>query len=107
MSQLPPFYAHVIRSYAYVNNIYYESVDRCSLPHNLWCGKLYSHVDKDWVAAGLYTIADLPIVQGKINVKAVGDLLIYFVVPFKPILQLFSLRMSPVYLSQMICSLLS
>ena len=71
MCQLPPFYAHVVRSYAYVNNIYYESVNGCSLPHNLWCGKLYSHVDKDWVATGLYTIANLPIIQGKIDVMAI------------------------------------
>ncbi len=50
LKQLPPFYAGVVQSYAHVNNLYnlyYNSIDTHTLPQNLWCGKLFSHIDWD------------------------------------------------------------
>ena len=71
LKQLPPFYTGIVRSYAHVNNLYYNSIDTHTLPQNLWCGKLFSHVDWDWIAVGYYTIADLLKSEGKIDVIAV------------------------------------
>ena len=34
-------------------------------------GLFFSHIDNDWISAGFYTVADLPIQAGKIDVIAV------------------------------------
>ena len=71
LNLLPPFYAGVVQSYAYTNNLFYEAFDSSQLPQNLWCGKVYSYVDWDWVNAGFFTVSDLPLVGDKIDVIAV------------------------------------
>ncbi len=71
LDKLQPFYATIICSYAYVNDLYYKSDPKIELPHNLWCGSLFPYIDQDWVAAGFYTVADLPVKGGRIDVIAV------------------------------------
>ena len=71
LNQLPPFYAGMVRSYAYTNNLFYEAFDSSQLPQKLWCGKVYSYVDWDWVKAGFFTVSDLPLIGDKIDVIAV------------------------------------
>ena len=71
LSKLPPFYAQVVCSYAHTNNLYYKAFDSNTLPQNLWCGVAFSHIDNDWISAGFYTVVDLPIQVGKIDVIAV------------------------------------
>ncbi len=71
LSKLPPFYAQVVCSYAHTNNLYYKAFDSNTLPQNLWCGAIFSHIDNDWISAGFYTVVDLPIQAGKIDVIAV------------------------------------
>ena len=71
LNQLPPFYAGVVCSYVYTNNLFYEAFNSSQLPQNLWCGKVYPYVDWDWVNAGFFTVSDLPLVGDKIDVIAV------------------------------------
>ncbi len=76
LSQLPPFYAGVICSYAYVNDLYYKNYDTSELLHNLWCGVLFLYIDPDWVKADLFTVANLPLANGKIDVMAIKQSLL-------------------------------
>ncbi len=71
LNQLPPFYAGVVHSYVYTNNLYYEAFDSSNLPQNLWCGKVYPYVDHNWVNAEFFTVSDLPLDGDKIDVIAV------------------------------------
>ena len=75
LDKLPPFYVTIVCSYAYVNDLYYKSEPRMELLHNLWCGSLFPYIDQDWVAAGFYTVADLPVKGGKIDVIVVKQCL--------------------------------
>ncbi len=71
LEKVLPFYAQILSSYTYVNNLYYESMDTSDLPHNLWFGAACPTINYLWVHAGLCTVADLPIVNSKIDVIAV------------------------------------
>ncbi len=75
---LPPFYTVIVHSYVRVNNLFYESAEfevLVSLPHNLWCGAVCDRVDWEWVSAGFFTVADLPVWYGKVDVIAVKQAL--------------------------------
>ncbi len=61
----------MVHSYAYASNLFYEAFNLSQLPQNLWCGKVYSYVDWDWVNVGFFTISDLPQIGDKIDVIAV------------------------------------
>ncbi len=71
LQKFPLFYANVLCSYAYTNNLYYQDIDDSSLPQNLWCGKAFAYIDYEWITAGFFTVADLPVLDGKIDVIAV------------------------------------
>ncbi len=69
--KFPPFYTNVLCSYAHTNNLYYQTIDDSSLPQNLWYGKALAYIDYDWMTAGFFMVADLPVVNGKIGIIAV------------------------------------
>ena len=72
LAGLTPFYQSVFYSYAYVNNLFYLSVkDKDTLPHNVWQSNLFPQVEWDWCNAGFRTLADLPVVEGQIQVNHV------------------------------------
>ncbi len=73
---IQPFYAGVIWSFALVNDLYYQEYDASSLPQNLWCGLVYSGINKHWCTAGYFTIGDLPFDEGRIDVNQVRSVLI-------------------------------
>ncbi len=61
----------MVCSYAYVNDLFYQYHNSDTLPHNLWCGETFSYVDWDWCRAGLFTAADLPKINGKLDVVSI------------------------------------
>ena len=73
LQPLDPFYAVMLQSFAHVNNLFYTNQDASTLPKNLWCGEVYSHIDRHWCAASFFTSVDLPLVNGQIDVKCVTN----------------------------------
>ncbi len=66
----------MVCSFALVNDLYYKNHDTSELPHNLWCGALFSYIDQDWIKANLFTVADLLLENSKIDVIAVKQKLL-------------------------------
>lgn len=86
---LPPFYTGVFRSYAHTNNLFYLK-DESGLPQNLWANLGGPKVCLDWCNHGLFTVADLPTLEGKIDFRRLTILtwiLIYFAAVCNSILE--------------------
>ncbi len=73
IQKLPPFYASILRSYIYVNNLFYESSKDKTLQINLWGTTGQAKIKCDWYAAGYFTIVDLPIQVGKLDFGVIAD----------------------------------
>ena len=56
---LPNFYAGVILSYCWVNDLFYKNNKNLSLSHNVWATWKAPEVNKRWVSVGLCTLNDL------------------------------------------------
>ena len=65
---LPPFYASMLRSYAMVNNLFYEQNQELELPYNLWYSTVFPFLDKKWCLAGVNNVLDLPITNNQISI---------------------------------------
>ncbi len=75
-AQIPQFYATIVCSYSYVNNLFYENaLNPVELPHNLWSNSVFSDVNALWCQVGFCTVPDLLVDDGKINVPAVTQAL--------------------------------
>ena len=68
---LSPFYWSMLRSYAYLNKLFYEANTAELLPRNIWFTLQFPFVDKDWHLAGINTLSDLPLANGKIVISNV------------------------------------
>ncbi len=64
---LEPFYASIIRSYALVNNIFFQKNRVLQLPVNLWCHPRSKHINMALAESGFCTVADLPLKNNKID----------------------------------------
>ncbi len=73
---LSPFYQSMLRSYAYLNNLFYEANTTELLPRNIWLTSQFPFIDKDWHLAGINTLSDLPLANGKIVISYVWDRLL-------------------------------
>ncbi len=73
ISCLPLFYAAMFRSYAHINNLFYESAKSEKLPMNIWGTVGQMKIRYDWCDAGFFTLADLPLSDGKIDFHAILD----------------------------------
>ncbi len=62
----------MVRSFADVNNLFYQENKELSLPLNLW---FMPFVNKTWLLAGFHTVLDLPIESGKISITVVKSAL--------------------------------
>ena len=78
LSCLPPFYAGMLSSFAYVNNLFYQSIDTSCLPQNLWLGCVNNFIDYKWCAASYLTAGDLPTVDSKLDLIQIIDKLMSF-----------------------------
>ncbi len=68
---LPPFYASMLRSYATVNNLFYEQNQALELPLNLWYSTVFPFLDKKWCLAGVTNMLDLLITNNQISISDV------------------------------------
>ncbi len=75
LTSLTPFYHSMVRSFAYVNNLFYQENKELSLPLNLWFIPGMPSVNKTWLSAGFCMVLDLPIESGKISITAVKSAL--------------------------------
>ena len=73
LTRIPSFYASVLHSYAFVNNLFYEANGQASLPYNIWFSSIFPFCDKNWYLSGVNTICDLPLAYGKIDFPSVQD----------------------------------
>ncbi len=73
LTEIPFFYASILHSYAFVNNLFYEANGQASLPYNIWFSSVFPFCDKNWCLAGVNTICDLPLTNGKIDFPAIWD----------------------------------
>ncbi len=71
ISCLPPFYAAMFHFYVHVNNFFYKSAKFEKLPMNIWGTVKQSKIRYDWCNAGFFTLADLPLSDGKIDFHAI------------------------------------
>ncbi len=69
LQKLPPFYANIFWSFAYVNNLFYEQMDTSQLQQNLWFGCVYNSIDWDYYQAGYFMIGQLPNIDGMIDLS--------------------------------------
>ncbi len=72
---MDPFYASMLRSYAFVNDLYYQKNKNPVLPVNLWGHPKSPHVNKTFATSGYCTVLDLPLLKGKIDFKIIQEAL--------------------------------
>ncbi len=65
MVRLDRFYAGIIRSYIYVNKIFYEQNKNLALPENLWGQPKSPSINIKFCDIGLFTVVDLPLKNNK------------------------------------------
>ncbi len=70
---LDNFYASMLHSYNFVNNLFYEwnKNKSSSLPVNLWGHPKSRHIHLPLALSGICTIGDLPLIHGKIDFSEV------------------------------------
>ena len=69
IQKLPPFYASMLHSYAYVNNLFYEEIKVLSLPYNIWFSPIFPFADSWWCLAGVNMVTNIPLKDGKVDVQ--------------------------------------
>ena len=71
LKSLSPFYACMIHSFAFVNNLFYEANPEAELPHNIWFSNIFPFCDQEWYLAGVNTICDLLLTGAQIDYAGV------------------------------------
>ena len=76
LAGLMPFYAAMLHSYVFVNNLFYEANPALLLPQNIWFTKLFPFVDRKWYLVSVNSILDIPLDgAGKVDLTALSLLL--------------------------------
>ncbi len=70
---LDRFYASIIRSYIYVNKIFYDKNKYLALPENLWGQPKSPSININFCNIGLFTVVDLPL---KNNDKTIDHVMV-------------------------------
>ena len=73
LSGLNPFYAVMVCLYAHVNNLFFLKNKSLGLPVNLWGHPLSKSINLTFAKCGFCTIADLPVMNNKIDHNAVQN----------------------------------
>ena len=68
---LPPFYAGMVRSFCWVNNLFYEKNPNLYLSHNLWATVGAPAVYLGWKRSNLLTLMDVPKINGKVDLQGI------------------------------------
>ncbi len=76
LAGLTPFYAAMLCSYVFVNNLCYEANPVLLLPQNIWFTKLFPFIDRKWYLVSVNSILDIPLDgAGKVDLTALSSLL--------------------------------
>ncbi len=61
LQEMDPFYAQILQSYTYLNNLFYSGNKSLDLPINLWGHPKLKNINYHFCHLDFYTLADLPL----------------------------------------------